>query len=196
MKKIPTLFERRFENHKVVDIIPCINEELVTAFQFGDATVKYDGSCCAVIKGELYKRFDFKPGRKLPENAIPCQEKADPVTGHFPHWVKCNRNDPSDRWFFKALDFVLEHNAIVPDGTYEAIGEHFNGNPYNLRDDRLVRHGVCFANVERSYDTIRNWLATHDHEGLVFWYDGKPVCKIKRTDFGFEWPIRSKEIKL
>ena len=24
-------------------------------------------------------------------------------------------------------------------------------------------------------------------EGLVFWKDGKPRCKIKRTDFGFEW---------
>ena len=26
-------------------------------------------------------------------------------------------------------------------------------------------------------------------EGLVFWKDGEPQCKIKRSDFGFEWPV-------
>lgn len=24
-------------------------------------------------------------------------------------------------------------------------------------------------------------------EGLVFWKDGEPKCKIKRSDFGFDW---------
>ena len=36
-------------------------------------------------------------------------------------------------------------------------------------------------------------ICTHDIEGIVFWKDGAPQCKIKRTDFGFEWPIKSKE---
>lgn len=26
-------------------------------------------------------------------------------------------------------------------------------------------------------------------EGIVFWKDGQPQCKIKRTDFGFSWPV-------
>jgi hypothetical protein len=25
-------------------------------------------------------------------------------------------------------------------------------------------------------------------EGIVFWRNGEPQCKIKRTDFGFTWP--------
>jgi hypothetical protein len=25
---------------------------------------------------------------------------------------------------------------------------------------------------------------------LVFWLDGEPVCKIKRSDFGFKWPVK------
>lgn len=33
------------------------------------------------------------------------------------------------------------------------------------------------------------WLVNNDQEGLVFWLNGEPVCKIKRTDFGFKWPI-------
>lgn len=24
-------------------------------------------------------------------------------------------------------------------------------------------------------------------EGIVFWKDGEPKCKIKRSDFGFPW---------
>lgn len=27
-------------------------------------------------------------------------------------------------------------------------------------------------------------------EGLVFWFNGEPICKIKRTDFGFDWPVK------
>lgn len=26
---------------------------------------------------------------------------------------------------------------------------------------------------------------------IVFWLNGEPVCKIKRKDFGWEWPGRS-----
>ncbi|KAH9256952.1 hypothetical protein BASA81_004773 [Batrachochytrium salamandrivorans] len=52
---------------------------------------KYDGTSCAVIGGVLYKRFDYKRhfngrGEELPEGAIECCD-ADPVTGHWPHWV-------------------------------------------------------------------------------------------------------------
>ena len=25
--------------------------------------------------------------------------------------------------------------------------------------------------------------------GIVFWKDGEPRCKIKRSDFGFKWPV-------
>lgn len=50
-----------------------------------------------------------------------------------------------------------------------------------------MRHGEDVVVVPRSFDGIRDWLANHDEEGIVFWKDGEPKCKIKRTDFGFEW---------
>ena len=34
---------------------------------------------------------------------------------------------------------------------------------------------------------IRTYLETHVIEGIVFWKDGHPRCKIKRKDFGFPW---------
>ena len=92
MKKIPTLFTRVFDNHRIVDILPEIIPGCEEAFKNGIATVKIDGCCCAIINGELYKRYDAKKGKSPPEGAIPCDEP-DPVTGHWPHWVKVDKTN-------------------------------------------------------------------------------------------------------
>lgn len=36
----------------------------------------------------------------------------------------------------------------------------------------------------------RDYLKDHEVEGIVFWLNDQPVCKIKRTDFGLPWPIK------
>lgn len=54
----------------------------------------------------------------------------------------------------------------------------------------LVRHGEDMVEVERTFEGIRKYLEEHNIEGLVFWKDGHPACKIKRSDFGFAWPIK------
>lgn len=78
----------------------------------------------------------------------------------------------------------------MSDWTFEAIGKHFQGNPYNIGYDTLVRHGGVELSVERSYEGIKKYLEVMPMEGIVFWLDGQPMCKIKRKDFGFEWPVR------
>lgn len=52
MKKIPTLFERVFENHKKAGIkVDAVSGmEWVLAGE-GIATEKIDGSCCAIMNG-------------------------------------------------------------------------------------------------------------------------------------------------
>lgn len=183
MKKIPTLFEREYENHKVVGIKPIVTPGMEWVLKGeGIATVKYDGSCCAIINGEFYKRYDAKKGKKAPEGAIPCCEP-DAVTGHHPHWVKCDRNNPSDKWFWEAYDYM----DFVSDGTYEAVGVHFQGNPHGMSFDCLIHHGALAIEVDRTFCGIKKYLGEHYIEGLVFWKDGEPMCKIKRSDFGFEW---------
>lgn len=194
MKKIPTLFARTFENHRVVNITDEITPGCEDAFLYGVATVKIDGSCCAIIDGEFYKRYDAKIGKKPPEGAIPCCDP-DPVTGHWPHWVKVDSNNPSDKWFCEAFNKsfskALENGELpLSDGTFEAIGRHFNGNPYGLAHDILVKHGECPVKVERSFAGVKAYLEEHLVEGLVFWHNGEPVCKIKRRDFGLMWPVR------
>lgn len=192
MKKIPTLFRRIFEDHKIIDITPEITEGCEEAFLRGEATVKIDGSCCAVIDGVFYKRYDAKKGKPVPEGAIKCQEEPDPITGHLPCWVRVNPKNPADKWFFEAEKFTSnDFSYALYDGTYEAIGPHFQGNPYNLEFDFLVRHGVdTIDNLPRTFEEVRKWLMTNYVEGIVFWLDNKPVCKIKRTDFGLKWPVK------
>lgn len=188
MKKIPTVFIREFENHKIKRITQeFTSEEAKEAFLHGEATVKIDGSCCAWLDGLFRKRFDAKPGRKLPAAAIPCDEP-DSITGHWPHWVPVSPVDPADKWFVAALK---NYGDTDDNTTYEAIGPHFNGNPYKLEKDILVRHGERKAEVERTFEGVKEWLETHNEEGLVFWYKGEPVCKIKRSDFGLKWPEES-----
>jgi len=195
MKKIPTLFEREFQNHKVVGITDKLTPGLSWEFLAScTPTEKIDGSCCAIIGGELYKRYDAKKGKKPPEGAIPCCDP-DPVTGHWPHWVKCDRSNPQDKWFFSALDSTCFGVMGAPDWTYEAIGKHFQGNPYNMAGDMLIDHGhFIIHETLDSFESIRAYLETHNIEGIVWWSndpDGTvPVCKIKRSDFGLPWPVK------
>jgi len=186
MKKIPTLFERVFENHKKVDILPNVPKDLEWVIKGeGIATEKYDGSCCAIIDGKYYKRYDAKQGKKPPVGAIPCCDP-DPITGHWPHWIEVDRNNKGDVWHIAAYENT--QGDTLADGTYEVIGPHFRNNPYGLDRDILVRHGEkVLDDVPRSFEGIREYLHDHNIEGIVFWKDGKAQCKIKRSDFGFDW---------
>lgn len=189
MKKIPTLFTRVFEGRKIVGIKNEITPGCEEAFLNGVATIKVDGSCCAIIDGKFYKRYDAKKGKQPPEGAIPCCDP-DPITGHWPHWVLVDENNPGDKWFVAAFDKSGLSTNRLNDCTCEAIGVHFNGNPYGLDGDTLVKHGMSRIDVDRDFESISRWLNEHDEEGIVFWFDGEPVCKIKRSDFGLKWPVK------
>ena len=189
MKKIPTLFKREFADHKIIGITDEVTPGMEWVLEGeGEATIKFDGACCAIIGGVFYKRFDAKKGRKIPEGAIPCCEP-DPITGHWPHWVKVDENNPADKWFVEA--FKNTYIDFDINATYEAVGLHFQGNPYKLNIDILWRQGLDnMPKFKRDFEGIREVLKECYVEGIVFWKDGEPQCKIKRTDFGFEWPIK------
>lgn len=190
MKKIPTLFKRIYNlHHRPIAITEEVKEgmEWVLSGE-GTATIKWDGSCCAIINGELYKRFDAKKGKKIPDGAIQCCDP-DPVTGHWPHWVKCSYANPADKWYMEAYRNAREVWAMpLPEWTYEAVGPHFQNNPHLYAVDTLIIHGKDEIEVsDRSFEGIREYLKNHQIEGIVFWKDDKPQCKIKRSDFGFAW---------
>ena len=194
MKKMPTLFQREFDHHRVVNITDQLTSPELAWVLAGEgiATEKIDGACCALIGGQFYKRYDAKKNKQgilkqPPVGAIPC-DVPDPGTRHWPHWVPVDEANAADQWFIVAK---ANTPGELTDGTYEAIGPHFNGNPHQLEQDVLVRHGEKIIQLEnRSFEGIRAYLEQHCIEGIVFWKDGIPSCKIKRRDFGFDWPYK------
>ena len=193
MKKIPSLFIREFENHNIINITDQVTNgcEWVINGE-GIATEKYDGTCCMIKQGKLYKRYDAKKGKKPPEGAIPCQPEPDPITSHWPHWVLVDKNKPEDKWFIEAFKRLEEQSLLygkyIIDGTYELCGPHFQTNPYNLDIDLFYKHGdKVLENVPRTFEGIKQYLNDNYIEGIVFHRGNGEMCKIKRTDFGFEW---------
>ena len=68
MKKIPTLFKREFDKrHRIISCDPDFSTPELGEWVLNDCipTVKVDGSCCAIINGEFYKRYDARKGKTL-----------------------------------------------------------------------------------------------------------------------------------
>ena len=179
MKKISTLFKK--DPNDLGRVINEINPENEWVFTDGIPTRKFDGTATAIINGEIYKRYDVKKGRQVPEGAIPCQE-ADLITGHHPHWLKCERSKNEDKYFFEGFD-NLENKK---DGTYELIGEKVQGNPEKIKGHMLIRHGIVRLSLEDdSFEYLKQYLEKVDIEGIVFYHKSDDrMCKLRKSDFG------------
>ena len=186
MKKIPCLFERDFTDKRRPVLLRTVTPgcEWVIAGE-GVATRKWDGTAVMVKDGKVYARLDCKNGKVPPPGALPCDPAPDPVTGHWPHWIEATR--PEDRWIREAAANEL---AFPEDGTYEAIGPKIGSNHEHAAEHQLRRHGAAqFEPFPRDFDGIRAWLAEHEIEGIVFHHPDGRMVKIRRDDFGLDWPV-------
>ena len=63
---------------------------------------------------------------------------------------------------------------VFPDGTYELCGPKLQGNPEGFAEHTLVRHGTEVVDPPRTWDGLRDFLASYDGEGIVFHHpDGR-----------------------
>lgn len=180
MIKIPTLFKK-----DPTDLGRVINElQCEWVYDSGvRATRKFDGTAAAIIDGKLYKRYDVKRGRHVPEGAMPCQEP-DAITGHWPHWVAVTKED---KWFMEGLHNSNVNGLTLLDGTYELCGPKVQGNPEKLPFHMLIKHGSESVTLDDlDFDTIKDYLSTHDVEGIVFHHPDGRMCKIRKSDFGIK----------
>jgi hypothetical protein len=187
MKKISTLFIKN--PNDLGRVINEINPENQWVFDGnGIATRKFDATATAIINGELYKRYDVKKGRQVPDGAIPCQD-ADLITGHHPHWLKCDRSKNENKYFFEAFDKLdVINGGKLYDGSYELIGEKVQNNPEKIKGHILVKHGSEVLKIESlDFEYLKSYLSNPnlDIEGIVFHHksDGR-MCKLRKTDFG------------
>lgn len=184
MKKIPALFAREGD---------ALTREYNSVAQWvvegeGTPTRKWDGTAVAIINGKPHARYDAKRGKTPPRDFTPCQDP-DLITGHHPGWVPATR--PEDKWIREAAGI-----EVWPDGTYEACGPRIGGNPEQLAEHKLIRHGDCpLHEVPRDYDGLLRYFASADIEGVVWWRNLNDVncdkVKVTAVALGLErrWPL-------
>lgn len=184
MIKITTLYKKNPDNLAlVIDEVNPGNEWVFTDPGV-KATQKYDGTAAAIIGSRLYKRYDVKKGRPVPPNATPCQEP-DAITGHWPHWVLCDRDRPEDKYFFEAFD----KEGDLVDGTYELCGPKIQGNPEGYEYHILMPHGYFDLDLtlkHYDFESFREYLSKVDIEGIVFHHPDGRMCKLRKADFGIK----------
>lgn len=183
MKKIPTIFKRDENNRGLVtsEINPAC---LWVFYGEGVATRKYDGSCCMIHDGKLYKRREFKDGKPEPDNFIECEY--DEVTGKHFGWIPVLDNAKEDQYFVEAYR-KLPSPAI--NGTYELVGPKVQGNPEKCDRHILLAHNSAFEYryiLDRSFKGLKEWMEKVDIEGLVFHHPDGRMAKIKKRDFGLK----------
>jgi hypothetical protein len=176
MKKIPTVFLRNPE-----DLSKLLNEQNPEcAWVFageGIATRKYDGACCMIRDGVLYKRREFKGGviNSAGFEILNYDSMTDKTVG----WVKVGFG-PEDCWFREAYLENLE------DGTYELLGPKVQGNPECCLKHYLHKHSEAsvYPGIARDFEGLRQFLSSVNMEGLVWHHPDGRMAKIKKRDFG------------
>lgn len=183
MKEMPTLFQRDFagehtkKNFNAIDKV----EEGCEWVMCGEGvpTQKFDGSACLVRMGVLYRRLRVKAGNTKPEGWLHWSFDTTQESGH--GWVPVSYR-PEDALHREAWERPLEQFA---EGTYELCGPKVQGNPEDLEEHTLLKHGsVVLDDVPLTFISLRRFLDQHDIEGIV-WHnlDGR-MCKLKKRDFG------------
>jgi hypothetical protein len=177
MKKIPSIFIRDWNGDKSRVTAECNSECLWVFKGEGVATRKYDGTAVLVENGRLWCRYDAKNGKTPPDGFRPAQDP-DIETGHWPGWVFAGDN-PQYKW-------QIAYHVIHPsqDGTYEACGPHFQGNPEHFDLDVFICHGQDRLDAPRTYNELAEWFKGRDLEGIVWHHPDGRMAKIKKCDFG------------
>ena len=177
MKKIPTLYARNPERMQdiLMDVHPACGW---VKDGEGVVTRKYDGTCCLVKYGVLYKRRGLKAGKPDPGGFWAVDY--DAVTRKTTGWVPV-LDGPEDRWHREAFG-----DGVWPDGTYELCGPKVQGNPEGFEIHVLVPHAEAtqYDDVVRTFDGLRDFLKGMDIEGVVFHHPDGRMAKIKKRDFG------------
>lgn len=198
MRKIPTLFVRDWEGDRsrVLDIVTPGCEWVIQGE--GIATRKYDGTCCLIRDGKLYKRHEVRGGKDTPTDFELVEETTDPdgkvkLVG----WVPVGEG-PEDRWHREALDewrvlsetigSEMDPPRIFEDGTYELLGPKIQGNPEGFPVHALLAHADAeqLWNAPCDYAGLKDFLADWEIEGIVWHHEDGRMAKIKGKDFGLK----------
>ena len=183
MEKIPTLFLRNPDNMTLVT--GEVNPDAAWVLEgYGTPTVKKDGTNI---------RVTVQSGQCVHVEKRRNPTREEKAAGVEPGYVDANRDNPSDKHIFAAVDAT--NFSGYPNGEWscEALGPKIQGGaesdtpclyPFTLAP-------LTITDNPRTWEEIRDYLKEHEIEGIV-WHDPQlyRMAKIKRKDFGLQWPVK------
>jgi len=189
MQKIPTIFERDWNNNGKItnQMITGLSLEALTLDKSVKATEKLDGTNVRItIRNYIAVRAEK---RRNPDKI----QKAKGIIE--PWYVDASEFDSQDKYIFDGIKNT--DLSIIPDGEWsgELLGKNIQGNPLNLDNNQIVFFSLgqvpVFEDVPTSYENLKEWLPKQKSkygnncgiEGIVWWFAGKPIGKIKVKDF-------------
>jgi len=177
MRKIPTIFIRDSTGKITREPHPA------AAWVFageGVATQKYDGTCCIIHNGKMFKRRELKTGQEEPAEFQAVE--TDAATGKKVGWMPVG-DGAEDRWHREA--FARAASKGAGDGLYELCGPKIQGNPEQYAEHVLVSidNAQQIPDAPREFDNLAAFLAHFPHEGVVWHHPDGRMAKIKRKDF-------------
>ena len=201
MKKIISLFKRDYDGTRQVYDEVVEGSEWVQSGE-GKPFEKIDGTSCLYEDGILYKRYDRKVSKKsrrkkqdftvddfrpAPEGWVAAEGNPNFHTGHWPGWLPIG-DGAEDQWHWEAYNAC---QADLVDGqTYELVGPKIQGNPHNYDSHLLISHDSRpLKAVPTEFHELKEWLTQNELEGVVWHHSDGRMVKIKRRDFGIEWPV-------
>lgn len=184
MNKIISLFRRNYETDHLVsnEVVP--GAEWVLAGE-GTPTRKWNGTCCMVRDGVLYKRYEVKRGKNRPP-LFTAATDTDPITGKTQGWVPVSADSKEDKWSREAWreGIDLRTKELFRNGTYELCGPKVQGNPEDMPEHHLISHGAWILTTNpRTFDEIKEYFRLSSFEGIVWHHEDGRMVKIKATDF-------------
>ncbi len=186
MKKIPTIFRDSLNIPGQVLTAP--NPECQWVFDrvddnyVGGVLRKYDGLCCMILDGELWKRSVIPQGAQQPP--VWRLVQLDDINHTIILWEPVDFSDPEHAMHREAFQRL----PTADEGTYELIGPGIKGNYERVDSVRLMRHDHAASTllISRSFLHIRYVLQTRDVYGYVFTHPDGRKAKINRTHFGLD----------
>jgi len=204
MEKIPTLFTRDPTTHRVTDVVTEGCRWVVEGH--GEPTRKWDGTAARVHNGRLWKRYTLKRGRSAPTGT--SWERVDGVirpvavwqpvtgvdlnTGKQEGWVLVDTHASEDKYFREAWGEASDMDIQTDlDGTYELVGPRVNGGREPFDKHVLIPHGQHpLDDCPRlpTFFGMRDYLASRNIEGVVWWHPDGRMVKLKGRDYGLTRP--------
>ena len=79
---------------------------------------------------------------------------------------------------------------VLPNGTYELVGEKVQSNPERITGHLLVKHGIEVIDLlSLDFEYLKEYLSNPDNdiEGIVFHHKSdNRMCKLRKSDFGIK----------